>query len=162
MLLRALPLRGRRFVMSRAVRAFSDGNSPPPSSSSSSSSSEAAPLKERLKQTAKLYGLTATVFHSSVYVCALGATFAAVRGGLDTNELLVSWGLDPEMIPNGAGDLAAAWCICAVTGPARGLLTVTASPMIARIVKRRHDKKDTKNGEEEELMEEKGKEQEKR
>jgi hypothetical protein len=102
-------------------------------------------LKERLKQTAKLYGLTATVFHSSVYVCALGTTFAAVRSGLDTAALLHSWGLDTELIPHEAGDLAAAWCICAVTGPARGVLTVAASPVIARYLKRRRSEKDKDN-----------------
>ena len=100
---------------------------------------ESPSLKERLKQTVKLYGLTASVFHSSVYVLSLGTTFAAVRSGLDTAELLHSWGLGDRVgnIPAEAGDLAAAWCICAVTGPARGVLTVTASPVIARILKRR-------------------------
>ena len=107
-----------------------------------SSERESAPgpsLKERMKETVKLYGLTATVFHSSVYALSLGATFVAVRSGLDTGELLRSWGLGDhvDMIPPEAGDLAAAWCICAVTGPARGILTVTASPIIARYMKRR-------------------------
>ena len=105
-------------------------------------------VKERMKETVKLYGLTATVFHSSVYALSLGATFAAVRSGLDTEELLRSWGLDGhiDMIPPEAGDLAAAWCICAVTGPARGVLTVTASPIIARYMKLRNSDKEDRDG----------------
>ena len=98
-------------------------------------------LADRLKATVKLYGLTATAFHSSVYVLSLGTTFVAVRNGLDTAELLRSWGLGDhiEMIPPEAGDLAAAWCICAVTGPARGVLTVAASPAIANYLNRRRN-----------------------
>ena len=101
-------------------------------------------LADRLKETVKLYGLTATVFHSSVYALSLGTTFVAVRNGLDTAELLRSWGLGDkiDMIPPEAGDLAAAWCICAVTGPARGVLTVAASPVIAKYINRREESRD--------------------
>ena len=142
----ALPLRrvarlgAARRVRSRAALSTKD--------SSETETTPSPSLKERMKETVKLYGLTATVFHSSVYVLSLGATFAAVRSGLDTGELLRSWGLGDhvDMIPPEAGDLAAAWCICAVTGPARGVLTVTASPIIARYMKLRGSKKENESG----------------
>lgn len=67
------------------------------------------------------------------YVLSLGSTYLCVTNGIDTTELLRNVGLEDkvEMIPEGAGDLAAAWAVCALTGPARGVLTIAAAPAIA-------------------------------
>ena len=39
--------------------------------------------------------------------------YVGVRNGLDAHGLLTSWGVDPSVIPEGAGEVAAAWCITA-------------------------------------------------
>lgn len=59
---------------------------------------------------------------------------AKVSSGVDTTELLRSLGFGDkvDLIPTGAGDLAAAWALCALTGPARGLVTIGAAPVIAQ------------------------------
>ena len=88
-------------------------------------------ISQRLKEVLKLYGITATVFHTSVYACCFATIYTAIRTGLDTAELLHSWGLAVQ-IPQGAGDLVAAWCIAAVTGPARVVATITCAPVLAR------------------------------
>ena len=100
----------------------------------------AQPIAARLKEVIKLYGITATVLHSTVYVWTLGTVYIAVRSGLDTVSLLQSWGLGEQLLtamPKGAGDLAAAWCVTAVTGPARGIVTITAAPLVANWIKKR-------------------------
>ena len=91
-------------------------------------------IKDRLKHTVKVYGVTATIFHSTVYVCSLSAVYVGVRNGLNAQELLTSWGVDTNILPDGAGDIAAAWAITAVTGPARGLLTIIGTPFVAKMV----------------------------
>lgn len=61
--------------------------------------------------------------------------YLAVRNGLDTASLLRSWGLEDalEVVPPEAGDLAVAWGLTALTGPARGAVTVMGTPFIARV-----------------------------
>ena len=95
-------------------------------------------IKDRLKHTVKVYGVTATIFHSTVYVCSLSAVYVGVRNGLNAQELLISWGVDTNILPEGAGDVAAAWAITAVTGPARGLLTIVGTPFVAKMVPSRY------------------------
>ena len=91
------------------------------------------PITERLKATVKTYGVTATIFHSTVYVTSLATVFLCVRNGLDAPALLTSWGLgDVSSIPDGASELAAAWGITAVSGPARGVLTIVGTPVVAK------------------------------
>jgi hypothetical protein len=90
-------------------------------------------LKEKLRETVKVYGVTATIFHSTVYVASLSTVFLCVKNGLDAQGLLTSWGVDPALIPDGAGEIAAAWGITAVTGPARGLLTIAGTPLVAKV-----------------------------
>jgi hypothetical protein len=100
-------------------------------------------LKQRLTDVMRVYGLTATIFHSTVYVCSLGSAFAAIQGGMDTAALLSGWGLDATRltsIPPEAGDLAAAWVVTAVTGPARGVITITGTPIIGQWLKKRRRK----------------------
>ena len=69
-----------------------------------------------------------------MYVCSLSAVYVGVRNGLNAQELLISWGVDTNILPDGAGDVAAAWAITAVTGPARGLLTIVGTPFVAKMV----------------------------
>ena len=94
-------------------------------------------IGEKLKETMKVYGVTATLFHSTVYVCSLSSVYACVCSGLDAPALLSSWGFDPTMIPDGAGELAAAWCLTALSGPGRGVITVLGTPVVAQWWKRR-------------------------
>lgn len=91
---------------------------------------------ERVKEILKTYGLTAVVFHSSVYCLSLGSCFVAIRNGFDSQALLESWGLASTSIPTEAGELAAAWVVCAATGPVRGLMTITGVPIIATLRKK--------------------------
>jgi hypothetical protein len=89
-------------------------------------------LTVRLKDTMTRYGKTATAFHSTVYVATLGVTFVAVSNGLDSSALLTSIGVDDSVIPSGAGEAAASWALCAVTGPPRSVLTIVATPVVSR------------------------------
>ena len=110
------------------------------------SSSSNLSIKERLKKTVKVYGVTATIFHSTLYVCSLSTVYVGVRNGLDAHGLLTSWGVDPSVIPEGAGEVAAAWCITAVTGPARGVLTIVGTPVIAKWWKERSSSSSSSSG----------------
>ena len=101
-------------------------------STSSTPDKQKTSITERLKETVKTYGVTATIFHSTVYVTSLSTVFLCVRNGLDAPALLTSWGLDPSIIPDGASELAAAWGITAVTGPARGVVTIFGTPVVAK------------------------------
>jgi len=91
------------------------------------------PLSDRVKEMIKLYGIPAVVFHSSLYCISLGSCFVAIRNGLDSQALLTSWGVS-SAIPPEAGELAAAWVVCAATGPIRGAITIGAAPIISRVL----------------------------
>jgi len=88
-------------------------------------------IAQKLKDTVQRYGVIATMFHSTVYVSSLSTVYLGVSNGVDASALLSSWGLDPTIIPDGAGELAAAWAITAVTGPARAVGTVIGTPIVA-------------------------------
>ena len=89
-------------------------------------------LAERLKHVMKRYGTTAVLFHSSVYVLSYSSVFLSIHYGLDAEALLKSLGAGEIGIPAEAGEFAAAWAVTAISGPPRGLLTVVATPLIAR------------------------------
>jgi hypothetical protein len=78
----------------------------------------------------KKYGVVATVFHSSVYCTTLASVFTAISVGVDVEQYIGSM---PESVGS-AGTLAVAWSCTAMTGPARGLLTVLATPRVARFI----------------------------
>ena len=97
----------------------------------------------RLKQTLARYGKTALCFHSSVWLSTWGCTYLALRTGVDVQALLASLpasltSLAGDSItgPGSGGETAAlvttSYLLTATTGPARGVLTVAATPLIAK------------------------------
>ena len=96
----------------------------------------------RLKQTLARYGKTALYFHSSVWISTWSCTYLALRTGVDVQALLASLPASLTSLgesitgPGSGGETAAlvttSYLLTATTGPARGVLTVAATPLIAK------------------------------
>ena len=96
----------------------------------------------RLKATFARYGKTAVCFHASVWASTWAATYVALRAGVDVQALLASLPsslsslTDSVSGPGSGGETAAlvttSYILTAGTGPARGVLTVAATPLIAK------------------------------
>ncbi|CAM9740709.1 unnamed protein product [Choristocarpus tenellus] len=89
--------------------------------------------KEAVKRILRDYGVVAVVFHSAVFSVTLGSFFGALSQGVDMGSILAYAPLIAENLPSpSAGNLAVAWGLTTVTGPARGVLTITLTPRVAR------------------------------
>lgn len=94
-------------------------------------------MAARVKQVLQRYGRTAFLFHSGVFAATLSASYAAIHQGVDLQALAKRvpfvdlTKLDPD-----AGTLALAYLSTVATGPARGALTIAASPVLARLLAR--------------------------
>ncbi|KAF4134461.1 hypothetical protein GN958_ATG16342 [Phytophthora infestans] len=71
-------------------------------------------MAARIKDVLKRYGRTAFLFNSTVFASTLAGSYAAIN----------------------AGTLALAYLSTVATGPARGALTIAASPFLARLLVR--------------------------
>jgi len=91
-------------------------------------------MAARVKQVLQRYGRTAFLFHSTVFASTLAGSYAAINQGVDLQTLAAKVpfvdlsGLDP--------DAALAYLSTVATGPARGALTIAASPILARLLAR--------------------------
>mmetsp|Transcript_19426 Transcript_19426/g.57809 ORF Transcript_19426/g.57809 Transcript_19426/m.57809 type:complete len:148 (+) Transcript_19426:189-632(+) len=88
-----------------------------------------------LGQTIKRYGFAALALHSLVYVATLGTVFTALHASPQTVQRATVWIEETTgvHVPSAAGSLAAAWTVTAMTGPARGVVTVIGAPAVARL-----------------------------
>ncbi|CAM9460938.1 unnamed protein product [Discosporangium mesarthrocarpum] len=88
---------------------------------------------EALKQLVRDYGSVAVVLHGSVFSATFGSFYWALDQGMDIAALVANVPLIAENLPSpSAGNLAAAWGLTTITGPARGVLTITLTPRVAR------------------------------
>ncbi|KAG2776470.1 hypothetical protein PC129_g21590 [Phytophthora cactorum] len=91
----------------------------------------------RVKHVFKRYGRTAFIFHSTIFVTTLAGSYAAIQRGVDLQALAKRVPiLDLSKLDPDAGTLALAYVSTVATGPARCVLTVAASPIIARFLVR--------------------------
>ncbi|TDH65987.1 hypothetical protein CCR75_004885 [Bremia lactucae] len=94
-------------------------------------------MAARAKEVFKRYGRTAFFFHSTVFVSTLAGSYTAINQGVDIQAVaqrvpyvnLAS--INPE-----SSTLALAYLSTLATGPARGALTIVASPILARLLAR--------------------------
>ena len=87
-----------------------------------------------LKRLMKEYGPVAVSFHASVFLTTLGGFFSLVDYGLDVASLVKNFPVIANNLPHkSAGNLALAWALTTVTGPVRGLMTVTLTPHVAKL-----------------------------
>lgn len=116
--------------------------SPQPQGSPEREGGDPAPKRKlTLKEVLKRYGRIAVGFHSAVYVVTLSGVYIALHYGVDaTNLLAMLPNYDPAKVPPQSTTFAAAYLVTAVTGPARGVLTVACAPVIARALERRRNK----------------------
>ena len=114
----------RRTCSSRAATTDSSCNKTRRDRCSSGGSS-AATKSSSIAQ----YGAVGAVFHSTVYCCSLATVYGAISCGVDVQALTGSL---PEATRS-AGTLAIAWGCTALTGPARGVVTVLATPKLTKM-----------------------------
>ncbi|GAB9466136.1 hypothetical protein Gpo141_00003520 [Globisporangium polare] len=94
-------------------------------------------MKAKVAHVLKTYGRTALLFHTAVFASTFSGAYAAIRSGVDLRDALNKVPfvdlskMDPE-----AGTLALAYVSTLATGPARGALTITAVPFLARLFSR--------------------------
>ncbi|CAI5712280.1 unnamed protein product [Peronospora destructor] len=90
-----------------------------------------------VKQVLKRYGRTAFLFHSTVFVSTLAGMYAAINQGVDLQSFAkrVPF-VDLSKLDPDAGTLALAYLSTVATGPARGVLTIAVSPILARVLAR--------------------------
>ena len=97
--------------------------------------------KLTLTETLKQYGVTAVAFHSTVYVTTLGSFYFAIENGFDTSSMLEQYlniKIEDMPIPESAGNLALAYVSTAIaTSLPRGMLTVAATPLLAKYIRRK-------------------------
>lgn len=87
-----------------------------------------------LKRLMREYGTVALAFHSTVFLSTLGGFYSIVDYGFDVQSLVARIPIIAENMPHAsAGNLAVAWGLTTVTGPFRGILTITLTPRIARL-----------------------------
>ncbi|KAG5178556.1 hypothetical protein JKP88DRAFT_329071 [Tribonema minus] len=90
----------------------------------------------RFKHIMKEYGPVAATLHGSVFLTTLGGMYAALEKGLDINALLAQLPfIDGAALGSGGagGQLAVAYGATLMTGPARTILTVVATPKVAHV-----------------------------
>lgn len=88
----------------------------------------------KIKQIMKKYGPVAVSFHASVFLTTLGSFYGLIDYGLDVASLVKNVPIIAHSLPHpGAGNIALAWALTTVTGPFRGVITVTLTPSIARL-----------------------------
>lgn len=87
-----------------------------------------------LKRLMKEYGPIAVGFHFSVFLTTLGGFYSFIDYGLDVASLVKNTPFISDNLPHpSAGNLALAWGLTTVTGPFRGVMTVTLTPRVARL-----------------------------
>lgn len=87
-----------------------------------------------LKRLVKEYGPVAVSFHATVFLTTLGGFFSLVDYGLDVASLVKNVPIIANNLPHkSAGNLALAWALTTVTGPVRGVMTVTLTPRVAKL-----------------------------
>uniref|UniRef100_A0A182NES9 RTR1-type domain-containing protein n=1 Tax=Anopheles dirus TaxID=7168 RepID=A0A182NES9_9DIPT len=105
--------------------------------------SEEVPVsrKDRLKKAIKEYGSTVLVFHVSISLASLGTCYLLVSSGIDMVSLLdrMGWG-DSALAGKagaGAGTFVIAYAIHKVFAPVRISITLGATPLIVRYLRRK-------------------------
>lgn len=89
---------------------------------------------QKMKELAKRYGPIAFVFHTSVYVTTLSAFYYGVGHGVDISSILSKIPfVEMDRLDPTAGQFAAAYAAAMITGPVRAVLTMTATPHVARV-----------------------------
>lgn len=92
-----------------------------------------AAMKDRVAHVLRTYGKTAVLFHSGVFLGTFASSVGAIRYGLDVQKQLERIPfVDASRIDPNAGTLVVAYLATLATGPARGALTITVSPILAR------------------------------
>uniref|UniRef100_A0A182MD47 DUF1279 domain-containing protein n=1 Tax=Anopheles culicifacies TaxID=139723 RepID=A0A182MD47_9DIPT len=116
----------------------------PNSKDNSASSEEQVPVsrKDRLKKAIKEYGSTVLVFHVSISLASLGTCYLLVSSGIDMVALLdrMGWGdsaLASKAGAAGAGTFVIAYAIHKVFAPVRISITLGATPLIVRYLRRK-------------------------
>ncbi|XP_053662885.1 uncharacterized protein LOC128712016 [Anopheles marshallii] len=115
-----------------------------PNSKGNSVSSEgqvSVSRKDRLKKAIKEYGSTVLVFHVSISLVSLGTCYLLVSSGIDIVSLLdrMGWG-DSALASKagaGAGTFVIAYAIHKVFAPVRISITLGATPLIVRYLRRK-------------------------
>ncbi|ETP12783.1 hypothetical protein F441_11896 [Phytophthora nicotianae CJ01A1] len=104
-------------------------------------------MTSHIKHVFKRYGRTAFIFHSAVFVTTLAGSYVAIQQGVDLQALAKRVPIvDLTKIDPEAGTFALAYVSTVATGPARCVLTVAASPVLARfLVRSRHLTNTNKN-----------------
>uniref|UniRef100_A0AAG5CWP5 DUF1279 domain-containing protein n=1 Tax=Anopheles atroparvus TaxID=41427 RepID=A0AAG5CWP5_ANOAO len=103
----------------------------------------AAPVsrKDRLKKAIKEYGSTVLVFHVSISLVSLGTCYLLVSSGIDMVSLLdrMGWGDSAlaSKVGAGAGTFVIAYAIHKVFAPVRISITLGATPLIVRYLRRK-------------------------
>ncbi|XP_052898215.1 uncharacterized protein LOC128304989 isoform X2 [Anopheles moucheti] len=97
--------------------------------------------KDRLKKAIKEYGSTVLVFHVSISLVSLGTCYLLVSSGIDIVSLLdrMGWG-DSALASKagaGAGTFVIAYAIHKVFAPVRISITLGATPLIVRYLRRK-------------------------
>lgn len=86
-----------------------------------------------LKRLVKEYGPIAVGFHFSVFLTTLGGFYSFIDYGLDVASVVKNLPFIADNLPHpSAGNLALAWGMTTVTGPFRGVMTVTLTPRVAK------------------------------
>ncbi|XP_049281532.1 uncharacterized protein LOC125762935 isoform X2 [Anopheles funestus] len=113
------------------------------SKGNSVSSEEQVPVsrKDRLKKAIKEYGSTVLVFHVSISLASLGTCYLLVSSGIDMVSLLDRMGWGDSAIASkagaGAGTFVIAYAIHKVFAPVRISITLGATPLIVRYLRRK-------------------------
>uniref|UniRef100_A0A2M4A2D5 DUF1279 domain-containing protein n=1 Tax=Anopheles triannulatus TaxID=58253 RepID=A0A2M4A2D5_9DIPT len=107
------------------------------------SPAEQAPVsrKDRLKKAIKEYGSTVLVFHVSISLVSLGTCYLLVSSGIDMVALLERFGWGDSALASkagaGAGTFVIAYAIHKVFAPVRISITLGATPLIVRYLRRK-------------------------
>ncbi|XP_035913178.1 uncharacterized protein LOC118512612 isoform X1 [Anopheles stephensi] len=115
----------------------------PNSIGNSASGEEQVPVsrKDRLKKAIKEYGSTVLVFHVSISLASLGTCYLLVSSGIDMVSLLERMGWGDSALASkagaGAGTFVIAYAIHKVFAPVRISITLGATPLIVRYLRRK-------------------------
>uniref|UniRef100_A0A182SQU9 DUF1279 domain-containing protein n=1 Tax=Anopheles maculatus TaxID=74869 RepID=A0A182SQU9_9DIPT len=97
--------------------------------------------KDRLKKAIKEYGSTVLVFHVSISLASLGTCYLLVSSGIDMVSLLERMGWGDSALASragaGAGTFVIAYAIHKVFAPVRISITLGATPLIVRYLRRK-------------------------
>ncbi|XP_050079045.1 uncharacterized protein LOC126565878 [Anopheles maculipalpis] len=113
------------------------------SKGNSVSGAEQVPVsrKDRLKKAIKEYGSTVLVFHVSISLASLGTCYLLVSSGIDMVSLLERMGWGDSALASkagaGAGTFVIAYAIHKVFAPVRISITLGATPLIVRYLRRK-------------------------